>query len=211
MKTDFLFEFSNLATQQYAPGYCCYPGDILEFGTGSGKSTIEIARFIERFRVNKKIFTFDGFVGLPKTNKVIPTNSDWQPGNLKFCETETRSALRPYRCVSVFKTMIDEIQDLSLYGVDRVAAVNFDLDLYEGTRDALNLIIATEWNKILLRFDDWGAYENQVTAEVAQHEQLAFFEFIEKTKYDWNFLPYNTKINKQEQQAVIEVTRGATK
>lgn len=54
-------------------------GDILEFGAGSGKSTLCIAKY----NPNRKVFTFDHFKGLEQTKKNIPEESGWIEG--AFC------------------------------------------------------------------------------------------------------------------------------
>lgn len=187
-------------------------GDILEFGTGSGKSAKYISEILKDRCPDKKIFTFDGFCGLPKTEKVIPDNTDWQEGNLFFDEQETRNILKENDNVFIHKTMINEIESLENYGVRHILAVNMDLDLYEGTRDALELIDKCKWDKIILRFDDWGAYSHQNKEQVAQHEQAAFFEYVEDKGHDWVFFDSATrsatKTNNHSPQTIVVLVRG---
>jgi hypothetical protein len=38
-----------------------------------------------------------------------------------------------------------------------------------------------EWNELFIRFDDWHGHE----AEYDQHERLAFQEWIDKYKYEY--------------------------
>ena len=199
--SDLLNKFANLSSMQPI-------GDILEFGTGSGRSTVRIAEIVNNAGINikRKIFTFDGFVGLPATNKIIPQDTDWQEGNLLFSEQKTRDLLSACKNVFIHKTMIGDIKTLKDYGIDKVASVNFDLDLYEGTRDALRLVDECKWQKIIFRFDDWGAYPFQDREQVAEHEQAAFYEFIEEKGYWWSFLD-GTRDNHHSLQAIIIVLR----
>ena len=60
-----------------------------------------------------------------------------------------------------------------------------DMDLYESTVDGLNFIEKCEWDEIILRFDDWGASPGRDAAQVAQHEQAAFNEWIERTGHTY--------------------------
>jgi hypothetical protein len=157
-----------------------YVGDILEFGTGSGDSTEKINTFLKQSR---KIITFDGFKGLPKTNKVVPKNTEWQEGKFFFDEKAVREKLKQYENIVVIQSMTWDLKKPADYGIQKIAAVNMDLDLYEGTVDALKFVDQCEWTHLLIRFDDWGSYSFQIPEEVEQHEKAAFFEYIEEKKY----------------------------
>lgn len=179
-------------------------GDCLEFGTGSGSS----AKIIAENLGDVKIFTFDGFVGLPKTNKVVPRGTPWNEGDLKFDEASTRGLLSPFKNVIVEKTMTWELKEPNQYGINKISAVNMDLDLYEGTLDALYFMDKCEWTNILLRFDDWGYYVNttQIKEEVEEHEKAAFFDFINEKKYNYTFYE-NYNVLSDYKQVIVEVNR----
>jgi hypothetical protein len=154
-------------------------GIVLEFGTGSGRSTAFLASGIKG-----PIQTFDGFQGLPKTEKGVPTGTGWEEGELFFDEQVTRNSLKHFLNVTVHKCMTYDLKDPSEYGITKIRGVNLDLDLYEGTLDALRFIDKCEWSSLILRFDDWGHYEGiQVREEVEAHEQAAFRDFLEETGY----------------------------
>jgi hypothetical protein len=181
-----------------------FVGDILEFGTGSGNSTLRIG-----YGFNKgKIFTYDGFVGLPKTNKVVPVGTNWEEGNLKFSEQATRDKLRPFNHIIVEKCMTWDLKTPKEYGISRISGVNIDVDLYEGTLDALNFMDKCEWTNVLIRFDDWGYYvgTEQIKEEVDQHEKAAFFDFIERTNYKYSFYEDLCK-STDYRQTLIKVSR----
>jgi len=174
--TSLIFHFCDLINKTSEPG------DVIEFGTGGGISTETIAANISK---NRKIFTFDGFVGLPKTNKVIPDKTEWYEGNLKFDENKTRELLKHHENVFVEKVMTYDLKNPSEYNINKIVGVNFDLDLYEGTLDGLRFMDKCEWKEVILRFDDWGAYSFQVAADVDEHEKAAFFDWINETKYQY--------------------------
>ena len=157
-------------------------GDILEFGTGGGGSSDLIANKVDKSR---KIFTFDGFQGLPETNKVIPQGTGWVKGAYFYNEGETRKSLEQHPNIIIEKTMTSELKTPTEYGINKIVGVNLDLDLYEGTLDALRFISKCSWNKLYLRFDDWGCYSFQIAAEVDAHEKAAFFDWIKETNYQY--------------------------
>lgn len=181
-----------------------FDGDVLEFGTGSGRSTSRIASMFK----NGKIHTFDGFVGLPKTNKVIPMGTDWYEGNLKFDEKETRDRLKPFKNVTVHKCMTFDLKEPNHYNINKISGVNIDVDLYEGTLDSLNFMDKCDWKCVLVRFDDWGFYRGttQIESEVAEHEKAAFYDFINEKKYDFIFYE---KLNNfvDNRQVLVKISR----
>jgi hypothetical protein len=179
-------------------------GDLLEFGTGSGSSTKSIAENLK----DVKIFTFDGFVGLPKTNKVVPRGTPWNEGDLKFDETQTRQLLKEFENVIITKTMTWDLKSPNDYGIKQISSVNIDLDLYEGTLDALYFMDKCEWTNILVRFDDWGYYKdtNQIKEEVEEHEKAAFFDFINDKKYNFTFYE-NYNVLSEYKQVIVEINR----
>lgn len=179
-----------------------YVGDIIEFGTGSGYSGEIIASSVP----NKKLITFDGFVGLPKTKKVVPINTPWSEGQLKFDYETTKNKLSPYPNVQIWKKMSWELDEPKNFDISNIAAVNFDFDLYEGTLDGLRFIQKSEWKKILVRFDDWGSYSNQIAEQVDEHEKAAFYDWINETNYKYTEFEELTKIS-SGLQAIFEVIR----
>ena len=158
------------------------PGDVLEFGTGGGGSGDTIAKIIKKER---KLFTFDGFRGLPETKKVIPNGTGWVIGAYSFDETETRKSLEHHSNVVITKAMTWELKDPNEYGIDKIIGSNMDLYLYEGTLDALRFMDKCTWNTLHLRFDDWGCYVFQIASEVDQHEKAAFFDWIKETNHQY--------------------------
>jgi len=120
------------------------PGSIVEFGTGGGGSTQNIAEGITKDRL---IYTFDGFIGLPKTQKVIPTGTRWQEGSYCYDESKTRTLLSAYNNVIITKVMTFDLKNPIDYGINSIIAVNIDVDLYEGTLDGLRFVGKCDWKK----------------------------------------------------------------
>lgn len=154
-------------------------GDVLEFGTGTGNSTMTLGGSL----TNKKIFTFDGFVGLPKTNKGVPTNTGWEEGSYQYDYDVIKNKLSTLPNVTVIKRMSWDLNEPSEFEITKVSGINIDFDLYEGTLDALRFTQKCEWSKIFVRFDDWGSYPHQIASEVDAHEKAAFYDWINETGY----------------------------
>ena len=117
---------------------------ILEFGTGSGRSTARMAEGTKR-----PIITFDGFAGLPKTEKGVPVGTGWEEGALFFDENQTRELLKPFDHVKVYKCMTWDLKEPADYGIEEISGVNIDVDLYEGTIDAFRWAAKCKWNTLI--------------------------------------------------------------
>lgn len=179
-------------------------GCILEFGTGSGRSTYRIASQIDR-----TIHTYDGFSGLPKTEKVVPRGTGWEEGALFFDEQVTRKLLEPHTHVTVHKCMTFDLKEPVDYGITKICGANMDLDLYEGTVDALQFIDKCEWETLIIRFDDWGHHNDgiQIKEEVDAHEKAAFYEWLNETGYTAE-TSYEINNKSENRQAVFRITRN---
>lgn len=174
---------------------------ILEFGTG--RSTARIAESTKR-----PIITFDGFAGLSKTEKGVPVGTGWEEGALFFDESQTRELLKPFNHVKVYKCMTWDLKEPADYGIEEISGVNIDVDLYEGTIDALRWAAKCKWSTLIVRFDDWGHYEGiQVKEQVEAHEQAAFKCFINETGYS---VMTSDEINarSQNRQAIFRIERN---
>ena len=165
-------------------------GDIVEFGTFSCESAIQLSKDFE----NRKIFTIDHFEGLEKTEKNIPKGSYWSEGmfglshpefinNSRVQKTKTEALLKlsPYKNVSMIISDVHKLTEPKDYNIGKIAAVNVDVDIYEPTVSSLEFVTKCEWDKLFIRFDDWHGGES----EYDEHERLAFSEWINKYGYKY--------------------------
>lgn len=166
-------------------------GDVIEFGTFTGSSTKNLAVQFS----NKKIYTIDHFEGLEKTKKNIPEGSDWVEkafaiGNPLYDNIvsipksidEVKSRLNDFSNIQMIIENVHNLKLPSYYGITKVSICNIDVDIYEPTISALEFLTKCEWSEVFIRFDDWHGGES----EYDQHERLAFTEWIEKYKYEFD-------------------------
>ena len=165
-------------------------GEVLEFGTFTGKSTIKLARMFP----DKKIFTIDHFEGLEKTNKGIPLGSDWHERAFSIYNPlysnnsdvpksidELRQRFSPHSNIQLIVEDVHKLKNPSDYGINEIAICNIDVDIYEPTVSSLEFLTKCKWSEVFIRFDDWHGGEK----EFDNHERLAFKEWIEKYKYEF--------------------------
>lgn len=163
-------------------------GDVLEFGTCTCQSAIQLATMFP----DKTIFTIDHFKGLGKSKKILPRSSDWREGSFALGAWNAQGpefprnideALEKLATKSNIKPIISDIHDLTKpedYNIGKIAICNIDVDIYEPTVSALEFLSKCDWSEILIRFDDWHGGKR----EYDQHERLAFQEWIVKYNYE---------------------------
>ena len=165
-------------------------GDVLEFGTFTGKSTKVLASMFP----DKKIFTIDHFEGLEKTNKGIPKGIDWQEKSFSIHNPlysnnpdvpksidELKEKFKPNPNINLIVEDIHKLKEPFDYGINEISICNVDVDIYEPTVSSLEFLTKCKWSEVFIRFDDWHGGER----EFDLHERLAFQEWIEKYKYDF--------------------------
>ncbi len=154
-------------------------GTIVEFGTCTGYSADFIAQ--NWSKSNGEIFTIDGWLGLPKSDKIIPEN--WNEGAFKGDKEKVAEKLSKYNNITMIDSWINLLKEPVEYNIGKVVAANVDVDIYESTVDSLSWLDKCEWlnDEVIVRFDDWAHPSHNET--VKYHNKLAYSEFIERTKY----------------------------
>lgn len=164
-------------------------GDVLEFGTCTCQSSIQMATDFPE----KTIFTIDHFKGLEKSNKSLPYTSDWREGSFalgawnavgnEFPKTieQAKEKLSSKSNITLVLSDIHELKEPKDYNIGKIAICNVDVDIYEPTVSSLEFLSKCEWSEVFIRFDDWHGGES----EYDQHERLAFSEWIEKYNYQY--------------------------
>ena len=165
-------------------------GEVIEFGTFTAQSTLNLSTQFP----DKKIYTIDHFKGLEVTNKNVPEGSDWIEsafalGNPLYENIhsipktidEVKEKLRGCSNVEMIIEDVHKLTNPSDYGISKISICNIDVDIYEPTVSSLEFLTKCEWSEVFIRFDDWHGGES----EYDQHERLAFSEWIEKYKYDY--------------------------
>lgn len=166
-------------------------GDIVEFGTFTGAST----KLLSNMFPEKVIFTIDHFKGLEKTNKNVPSDSDWienafaldnplyvNNNNVPKSIAEVNQRFEGHDNIQMIISDIHKLTNPSDYGISKVSICNIDVDIYEPSVSALEFLSKCDWSEVFIRFDDWHGAEPQYD----QHERLAFVEWIEKYNYKFD-------------------------
>ena len=179
-------------------------GDIVEFGTQTGKSAIAItagASYLNKIfregdpRGVKNLFFFDSFVGLPQISSKVDKKSPhyiqrtWDEGGCSYGYSANglKKILNKYKKspikINVIKGWFKD--SVPLLGDDiKFSLIHVDGDLYESAIDCLEPLFSRK--KIsegaIILFDDWNC--NRASPEFG--ERKAFDELCQKYKIKYS-------------------------
>ena len=134
-------------------------GDILELGTYKGGASIMLARFLDRINSKKKIYTCDGFIGLPFDEK----NRDNYPKG-HFSDTSYEYVTEKLKKFHV-QDRVSIINGLFQESLGRLSEKNFsfillDCDLYESARQALDFSYPRLADNGIMMFHDYNVHDD---------------------------------------------------
>ena len=148
-------------------------GDIVEFGVYQGNSLLRIGEQCKRAGLDRQIYGFDSFEGLP-----APTEADqssWYQG--KFSETTLEAVTRRLRrgkhgnVILIKGWFEDTLTRADLQEkITKIAYARIDSDLYQSAVECLAFLESRLSHGAYLTFDDW------LPGEMAG-ECKAFFEW----------------------------------
>jgi hypothetical protein len=169
-------------------------GDIIEFGVYTGRSLALLSHYHSKFIGDKvhgsltpvrKVIGVDSFKGLAKNEHVrwpegsFSKNHSWHPLLEEGARVGPDHIIDVFKYYSLEKPVIingyfSEVQDVLDSVCSKVAVIHIDCDLYEATKDALNLVREKIQEGTIILFDDWFNFK----AAAHKGEQKAFNEFL---------------------------------
>lgn len=158
-------------------------GDYLEFGLYEGRSFTYAYNALQRpSSMNRRLFGFDSFKGLPQPLLEEGTSKFWH-GQYSCSREEVESKLtrngvdlNSIHLIEGFfdQTLTEECRDA--LGLEAAAVVWIDCDLYSSTVDVLDFITPLVRTGSILCFDDYLSYGTDPT----KGELRAVREWIER-------------------------------
>jgi hypothetical protein len=150
----------------------------MEFGVYKGKSIRKIAE-----QTKDEIFGFDSFEGLPKDWILSYKKGDF---SLEGCIPEDLPSN-----VKLVKGLFSETIPAFLEEHDEpVAFLHIDCDLYMSTKTVLTNLQSRIKSGTIILFDEFFNFP-----QWQQHEYRAFMEFIDETKFSYDFIGYASAYN----------------
>ena len=157
-------------------------GAIIEFGVFRGHGLLQIAHFMRQVDMQPPLSGFDTFAGMPPTEVSSGDLVDEQWAVGVFSDTSADSVRKRFDDDGFDVTLIEGVFDpavpLTERGVEHIAMVHLDADIYEGYRDALTLITPHLRPGMVLLMDESEPPGNaDYFFGVQRHGQRAFHEW----------------------------------
>lgn len=165
-------------------------GDIIELGVGDGDTSLELAQYIKKNNLDKKIFSCDVFTGLPYTDKNTPVISDLKKGECFGGTIEVfKEKIKKLKLDKIVIPVIGLFEDTLLKELN---SKNFcfafvDVDLYKSALIAYNFLEDRIGKEGILGFHDYDFYRTPgpkfVVDNVLSKEKFRKIDYKCKDKY----------------------------
>jgi hypothetical protein len=169
-----LFCKDPLEVLEYAAGLRV-KGLVAEFGVFSGKTINHIASFIPE----QTIYGFDSFEGLPEQWQGFLYMKNW---------FDTKGVMPSVKSnVKLIKGWFENtVPSFFKEQNSEVSILHIDCDIYSSTKTVFNAAKPFLQKGTILIFDEFFNYPGY-----EKHEFKAFFELIDETKMDFDFIAYS--------------------
>ena len=155
-------------------------GNIIEFGTYKGQTTVFIAKALEKIHSQKKIFTCDTFEGIPYEDK-FSTNVKTKGS---FSDTSYESVQKTFdnfkvsKKIQIIKGKFEDVVENNLKN-EKFSYVFLDCDVYDASVFSLNFGFPRLTKNGIISFDD---YERDNRLEARWGMTKAVDDYCEKHK-----------------------------
>lgn len=162
-----------------------YPvlGTLCEFGVWQGAGLEAIESCSKRFLGGEiPIYGFDSFEGMPVTAVIFHDQNkvDWRPGGYANTSVEAVQSRVPE--AHLIKGVFGNLPALFKFGIEKVRFARIDCDIYEGYRDALNLLTPCVSSGTVLLFDEGVAPDDaRFHDSIRDSGERAISEWKERT------------------------------
>jgi predicted O-methyltransferase YrrM len=160
---------------------------VLEFGVYEGR-TIGLVRDI--LDDSYKVYGFDSFEGLPE---------DWENTSCTKGFFSTNGVVPEIPGVKFFKGWFEDTIPDYLKECDDIALLHVDCDLYSSTKTIFKYLHPFIKKGTIIVFDEW-VYNGDI--ECNDHEQKAFYEYVNEYNIEYEFVDYVDQENPTERKIV---------
>lgn len=159
-------------------------GDIVEFGVYTGSWLNDLNNICKNINLNKKIYGFDSFQGLPSLSQYdFPV---WEVGqfNANYDDVYKFLDCGNNKNIKLVKGWFRDTFPLLKEEISKICYARIDCDLYEPAKECLEFLTGKLVDGSILVFDDWMWL-------FTHGEPKAFFEWLPTCGYKFEFLAYN--------------------
>ena len=184
--------------------YELVPGDIMEFGTYTGRSLAllayaeaEFRKSIHKMPFERRVIAFDSFEGLAENEHprwytgIFKVNHSYHPLMAKGERVTAQGVTDLFRACELDEPFIEEgfygqkLREVIGSKYTQAAVVHIDCDLFDSTTIVLDALHDIFQDGTVVLFDDWHNFKG----DPQKGEQGAFRAYIDRQDR-WNFIEY---------------------
>lgn len=157
-------------------------GDIIEFGVWNGNNLIAMKKSIDFLNLNKKIYGFDHFAGMPSSIK------DYSRNSFKGEIDLVKFFIKFFKLKSIF-LIKDDINNLYKYKkkFKKISLIYIDCDIYDTTKNILTILAPKLSKGGIIIFDEGNqgnkSGESRALNDFYKKNKKKFKKFLLKKNY----------------------------
>jgi hypothetical protein len=166
-------------------------GDIAEFGVWQGAGLETLARLARKYALEPppRLFGFDTFTGLPASAKPLVNDlAGWAEG--QFGDTSARLVQERVPDATLVQGLFADAKPLGEYGIEKLRIVHLDGDIYEGYRDALELVTPHLQVGTVILGDEPVPPTHWALTGIRDHGQKALRNWEEQTGFNLHLIRF---------------------
>jgi len=170
-------------------------GCMLEFGVYKGDGLIALARLARQYLPEMPpAYGFDSFEGMPPTSAPLEDGcaQDWAKGSFSDTSLETTQQRLQRHGVNakLVKGLFGDLSPLAEYGIGKVRFAHIDADIYEGYRDALQLLTPHVQVGTVMLFDEIVPPTDYRYQSIRNHGRRAVQEWERATGFNLHLIRF---------------------
>jgi O-methyltransferase len=171
-------------------------GDFVECGVWKGGNLILYEILNQKYNLNKKVFGFDTFEGMPLPgeydykynnvsaidlyNKKVKIENNWCKSSLDEVKTNILTECSNAN-VNLIKGKVENTLLVEKNIPDKISILRLDTDFYESTKIELEVLFPKLEKNGILIIDDYGTYKGARKAVDEYFKKKAFLIYIDHT------------------------------
>lgn len=166
-------------------------GDYVEFGSHGGRTFRLAFDEIQSRGIDRHMWAFDSFQGLPKPVSPKDQHPVWQQGAMSTHEEQFHEICQSHGIGKNQYSVISGFYDETLAnmqhhkGPTNIALAYIDCDMYSSTKSVMEYLRPCLKHGMIIAFDDYFCWSNTHVSG----ERAAFLEF-EADESQWRFMRY---------------------
>ncbi len=166
-------------------------GDFVEAGVWRGGNLIIFKELIEKYKLNKEIYGYDTFEGMPEPSEVdvkwnnisaarkTKTKDDWCKSSIEDVKKNILTVLNDLKHINLIKGLVEETLLIEANLPKKISLLRLDTDFYKSTKVELEILFPRLSKGGILIIDDYGNWKGAKKAVDEFFGDKAFLIYLD--------------------------------